>query len=155
MRNKRSYGVLVLLLLMALGLIGCGEPKETTEQKFEAFKKAQHAIYDAWQANTTTELKDLLSAGLTDPLLSQQFDQQTKVMQQRLMLNERHSVKQITFNQLDMVKDGTTDFTVYADWTVDGIREHGDLHEMKVSYKKKFHLVKQKDGLWKIDQMMD
>jgi hypothetical protein len=144
-----------MVLLAVIGLSGCGGSSETAEQKFEAFKRAQHAIYDAWQANSTTELKDILSAGLVDPLLSQQLDQQTKVMQQRLMLNERHAVKTITFNQLDMVKDGSSDFTVYADWTVDGVREHGDVHEMKVSYKKKFHVVKQKDGSWKIDQMTD
>ncbi|MBL0385326.1 hypothetical protein JJB07_01590 [Tumebacillus sp. ITR2] len=153
--KKRGIGALLGILVMIWGLLGCGGSGETQEQKLTEFKQAHQAIYDAWQAQTTTQLHDLLSKGLADPLLSQQMSQQTAVMQQRLMANERHIVKKITFNQLDMLKDGKEEFTVYADWTVDGVREHGDVHEMTVSYKKQFHVVKQKDGTWKIDEMSD
>ncbi|KEO83440.1 hypothetical protein [Tumebacillus flagellatus] len=155
MKVMRGGWALVLVVVLLFGLVGCGGSKETQEQKLTAFKQAHQAIYDAWQATTTTQLHDLLAKGLVDPLLSQQMTQQNAVMQQRLMLNEKHIVKSIAFNQLSMVKDGSDEFTVYADWTVDGVRDHGDVHEMTVSYKKQFHVVKQKDGTWKIDQMTD
>ena len=145
---------LSVFLLLAVLVAGCSSTNEPPQAKLESFKQAHQAIYDAWQATTETDLKDRLSRGLADPLLSEQFAQQKAVMMQRLQLNERHVVTNLTFNQLDMVQDGSDQFTVFADWTVEGYREHGDVHPMKVSYKKKFHVIKQ-EGMWKIDKMFD
>jgi hypothetical protein len=150
---RRIFWVLAMVLSLSL-LVGCSSSAESAQQKLDDFKKAHGAIYDAWKAETMNDLENRLSAGVTDPLLVEQVQQQSKVMQARLMMNEKHIVKQITYNKLEMLKDGDNDFTVGADWTVDGIIDHGDVHEMKVSYRKKFHAVK-KDGTWKLDQMSD
>lgn len=154
MRKLRAV-VIVALCVVVMGLLGCGEPKETAEEKVAAFQKAHAAIYEAWKATTPTELQDSLQAGLAEPLLSQQIKQQSAVMQQRLLLSEKHIVKSITFNQVEILQDGKTEFTIAADWTVDGLIDHGDVHEKLVPYKKKFHVVKESNGVWKIDQMLD
>jgi hypothetical protein len=145
---------LSVFLILAVLVAGCSSTSEPPEAKLESFKQAHKAIYDAWQATTELDLKDRLSRGLADPLLSEQMQQQKAVMMQRLQQNERHGVTNLAFNKLEMVEDGSDDFTVFADWTVEGYREHGDVHEMKVSYKKKFHVIKQ-EGMWKLDKMFD
>jgi hypothetical protein len=147
---RRGWTGLLLVLFLASG---CGKG-ETPEQKLEAFQKAHYAIYDAWAATSTAELEERLSKGLTGPLLKEQLDQQQRVMQARLMQNERHGVRRITYNKLELIEDGKKEFTVYADWTVEGYIEHGDVHEQKVSYHKQFHAIKE-DGVWKLDGMSD
>jgi hypothetical protein len=132
---------------------GCGS-SETPAQKLDGFKAAHKAIYDAWAATTEDELRQTLSKGMVDPFLGEQMSQQSAVMKQRIAQNERHGIREIKYNQLDLVDESSKGFTVYADWTVHGFREHGDVHEMKVSYRKKFHLVKV-DGVWKIDKMFE
>jgi hypothetical protein len=145
--------VWVMGVCLCLGVLtGCGST-ETTEQKLANFKQAHGAIYDAWAASTKEDLKERLARGLTEPFLSEQVQQQLAVMQQRLVQNEKHVVSRIVWNKLELVEDGKDAFTVEADWTVEGFRDHGDIHEMKVSYQKKFHVIK-KDGMWKIDKMM-
>jgi hypothetical protein len=150
MKTKQILCLLVLLFMSFV--FGCGS--ETPEQKLEAFKAAHKAIYDAWQATDTDDLKRRLAQGMIDPLLSEQFKQQSTVLQQRLLQNETHVVESITFNSLEIVQDGKDEFTVAADWTVQGYRQHNDIHPMKVSYQKKFHLVKL-DGKWMLDRMME
>ena len=153
--KQRALYFYTMLLCAILVITGCSSaPKETPEQKLNGFKQAQAAIYDAWQATTQEELKQRLSKGLLEPFLSEQVKQQTGVMQQRMMLNEKHIVQNIIYNKLEISKDGTDEMEVYADWTVEGIREHGDIHQVRVSYRKHFHCVK-KDGTWMIDKMTD
>jgi hypothetical protein len=150
---RRIFWVLAMVLSLSMA-VGCSSSGESAQQKLDDFKKAHGAIYDAWKAETMPDLQSRLGAGLVDPLLTEQVQQQAKVMQARLMMNEKHIVKQITYNKLEMLNDGANDFTVGADWTVDGLVDHGDVHQMRVSYRKKFHAVK-KDGVWKLDQMTD
>lgn len=150
--GTRTIGT--LLLVSVLALVGCSGSGETPEQKLEGFRAAHYAIYDAWAAETPQELRERLEKGMIDPFLSEQIKQQTGVMQQRKLLNEKHTVDKVTFNELKLVKDGDEEITVYADWTVTGWLDHGHKHEVKVSYKKHFHSVKQ-NGRWIIDTMTD
>lgn len=149
---KRMFALCSIATVLVFTLLGCSS-SETKEQKIEGFKHAHGAIYDAWQAVTETELEDRLQKGLANPFLKEQIEQQSKVMKARVAQNERHIVNSITYNKLEMVKEGSDECTLDADWSVLGTREHGDVHEMKVSYHKKFHMIK-KDGVWKIDQML-
>jgi hypothetical protein len=145
--------MLALVVMLAAMLTGCGDD-ETAEQKIAAFEKAHGTIYDAWASTSTGELEERLGKGMVDPMLKEQMSQQSKVMQQRLMQNERHGVRKITYNKVEIVNSGSSEMTVNADWTVDGYIEHGDVHEQRVSYRKQFHCVK-KDGVWKMDKMSD
>lgn len=151
MNVRKLLGFLSGLFLITLLVTGC-TPKETPEQKLEAFKAAHKAVYNAWAATTELELEDHLAKGIVEPFLKEQITQQTAVMKQRLAYPERHGVRELVYHKLEVVEDGSDEFTVAADWTVHGYREHGDVHESKVNYTKKFHLVKDK-GIWKIDKM--
>lgn len=141
------------LFLITTLAVGCS-PKETPEQKLEAFKAAHKAMYNAWATTTKIDMEDALAKGMLDPFLKEQITQQNSSLQQRLAVPERHNVHELIYNQLELVDEDSESFTVYADWTVKGEREHGDVHPIDVTYKKQFHLVKDK-AIWKIDQMTD
>lgn len=144
---------MVLMLVFAAALAGCGTGA-SPEEKLAAFKQAHAAIYTAWKAETPEALQAELGKGMTGQFLKEQIEQQTLGMRMRLMKNERHTVNVIEFHELKITKDGRNDFVVYADWTIDGIREHGDVHQIKQGFREKFHVVKTDDGTWKIDQML-
>ena len=104
---RRIFWVLAMVLSLSLA-VGCSSSGESAQQKLDDFKKAHGAIYDAWKAETMPDLQSRLGAGLVDPLLTEQVQQQSKVMQQRLMMNEKHIVKQITYNKLEMLTTART-----------------------------------------------
>lgn len=143
------YKKLFLFVALLSLLSSCSTAEPLTEEKF---KNLHRTIYDAWELESKEEIKSLLETSLTGAFLEEQLASQYAMLQTRQESNEEHKVETITYHKLEITESSEADAVVYADYTIEGYRFHGDYHEQKSSHRIYWHLVLTEDG-WKIDQI--
>lgn len=139
---------LILVILLSLTMAGCGTPVDA----IETFKPLHQKLYVAWEMSSVAELESILEQATTGPFLEEQIRQQTMSMKARLEANEKHKVEETIYHTLKVIDQSSDEFTIYADYTIKGYRDHGDIHELQSSHRVWFHVI-ETDAGWRINEI--